>query len=125
MKIVIDTSVFIDYSRASKGLYQNLVDGAVEGKYDLYMPTVVFLEFWSGRGMNEKINIRHADKLFLGINVIDLTEKIAKCAGELVRNEKIGGFDSIIAGTALEIGAQVATSNKKHFSKIKKLKLYS
>lgn len=124
MKIVIDTSVFIDYSRASKGMYQELIDGAVEDKYDLYIPTVIFLEFWSGREMNNKINIFHADKLFLGINIINLTEDIAKKAGELIRNDEIGGFDAIIAASALEIGASVATSNKKHFSKIKNLKLF-
>lgn len=124
MKIVIDTSIFIDYSRASTGLYQNLIGGAVTGKYDLYIPTIVLLEFWSGREMNKKINITNANKLFLGINVIDLTKSIAKSAGELVRNDKMVGFDAIIAATALKISAQVATNNIKHFSKVKNLKLW-
>lgn len=124
MKIVIDTSVFIDFSRARVGLFKELITKSKEN-VDLYTPTVVMLEFWAGEDMNNKTNIKNAEKLFEKIIKIPLDEDIAKRAGELMRAKEVFGFDSIVAATALRIGAQVATSNTKHFSKIKNLKFYS
>lgn len=124
MKIVIDTSVFIDFSRARLGLFKELINKSKEN-IDLYTPTVVISEFWAGDDMNNKNNIKNAEKLFEKVIKIPLDEKIAKKAGELMRKKEIFGFDAIVAATALELDAQVATNNTKHFTKIKNLKLYS
>ncbi|MGH7967751.1 MAG: type II toxin-antitoxin system VapC family toxin [Limisphaerales bacterium] len=37
--------------------------------------------------------------------------------------EMIGSYDIIVAATALERGSQVATFNKKHFSRVPRLKV--
>lgn len=124
MKIVIDTSVFIDFSRARVGLFKELINKSKENA-DLYIPTVVLSEFWAGDDMNDKTNVKNAERLFEKVIKIPLDEKIAKSAGELMRKKEIFGFDAIVAATALELGAQVATSNTKDFSKIKNIKLYS
>lgn len=125
MKIVIDTSIVIDFSRSGRGLFKNLIKGARENRLDLYVSTISVVEFWAGQSMKNKLKVAEAENIFSRMITIPLDEKIAKTAGELIRNDKMGGFDSIIAATALEIGAKVATNNTKHFSKIKNLKLYS
>src|SRR3989338_3780434 len=116
MKIVIDTSVFIDYSRASRGVYPVLLEGASDRKYNLYIPTVVITEFWSVESMGLASKKKLAEKLFSGIGRIDLNEVVAKLVGELVRKNIVSGFDAIIAATALQVDAFLATSNEKHFS---------
>ena len=123
MKIVIDTSVFIDFSRARVGIFKELINQSKKG-VDLYIPTIVISEFWAGDDMNIEENVRNAEKMFSRITKIPLSEDIAKKAGILMREKEVIGFDAIVAATALELGARVATSNQKHFSKIKNLKLY-
>lgn len=124
MKIVIDTSVLIDFSRRGRGLFKNLIKGARENRLDLYVSTISVVEFWAGQSMKNKVKVKEAENIFSRMITISLDEKIAKTAGQLIRNGLIIGFDSIIAATALEIGAKVATNNVKHFSKIKNLKTF-
>ena len=124
MKVVIDTSVFIDYSRAHDGVYPVLLKGAGDQKYNLYVPTVAIMEFWSGQSMGLASKKKLAEKLFSGIARIDLNEVVAKQAGELVRQNIVSGFDAIIEATALQVDAFLATSNEKHFSKVPSLKFF-
>ena len=121
MKIIIDTSVIIDHTRANKGVLLRLISSGVQ----IYIPMVVISELWAGVSMNDKNNEKKIEKLIERFIEVDLSKESAKKAGELLRNNKLmETIDAIIAATALELGAQVATSNKKHFSKIKNLKLY-
>ena len=121
MKIIIDTSVIIDHTRASKGVLLKLISSGAQ----IYIPMVVISELWAGVSMNDKNNEKKIEKLIERFIEVYLSKESAKKAGELLRNNKLmETIDAIIAATALELGAQVATSNKKHFSKIKNLKLY-
>ncbi|EKE05755.1 MAG: nucleic acid-binding protein [uncultured bacterium] len=125
MKIVVDTSILIDFSRTGTGSFKGLIKGVKENKFELYASTVSMVEFWAGRSMENKTKVKEAENIFSRIILVSLDEKISKKAGGLIRKQQTFGFDAIIATTALEIGAQVATSNTKHFYKIKGLKLYS
>lgn len=124
MKIVVDTSILIDFSRTGTGLFKDLIKGANKRELELYISSVTIVEFWAGKSMENKIRATQAEKIFSRMIQISLDEKIAKTAGKLIRRGVAIGFDSVIAATALEIGAQVVTSNVKHFSKIKNLKLW-
>lgn len=125
MKIVVDTSVIIDYLRSRSGILTLLVNNNKEGRLDLYMPTVVITELWAGKDSKDELKTSKLEKVIKIFKIIDLNSNIAKTTGILLRDRISSGFDAIVAATALEIGAQVATSNIKHFSKIKNLKLYS
>ena len=54
----------------------------------------------------------------------DFTFEIAKLTGELLREKVVDGFDAIVAATALQADAFLATSNEKHFSKVPSLKFF-
>jgi len=123
-KIVIDTSVLIEFARTKKGGYLKLKKLAGQGKVLLFTPTIVVFEFWSGDSMNKSENRQKGEEIFLGIEKIGLDEGIAKRAGELFRKEHVDSFDAIVASTALGLDACLATENIRHFSKIKGLKLY-
>jgi len=61
-----------------------------------------------------------AERLFAGLRWVGVTEPIARRAGELGRTWRrshtgIATIDLIIAATALELGAQLATANVRHF----------
>lgn len=125
MRIVVDTSVIIDYTRANIGLFSQLIKDSKLGNCDLYIPSVVVTELWSGRETKSSKSAVRLEKLLELFKVIDLNRDIAKRSGIISRDYGVLGFDSIIAATALELGAQIATSNIKHFYKIKNIKLYS
>ena len=123
MKLVLDTSIIIDYLRGGN-LWGNLL-AKVDKTSVFYIPTIVIYELFSGKStrntkVTEKINI------FLKyFERIELTEKIAKQAGQLYRDRgQAGALDYIIAASALDIGATVVTLNKKHFQQIPTFLLY-
>lgn len=124
MKLVIDSSILIDKLRDGK--QWDMFVSAVEKGAELLLPTAVIFELYSGsstrRGRVEK-KIRLMLKFF---QRVDLTEGIAKHAGMLFRDakERVSLADYIIAATALEMGAEVVTLNKKHFEKIPGVRIF-
>ncbi|MBI2326512.1 PIN domain-containing protein [Candidatus Collierbacteria bacterium] len=126
MNIVVDSSVIIDYIRAGVGCLPGLLESAKSGKIKLYVPTAVVLELWSGKSMNLVKNRQRVNLIFSAMEKIDLTGTIAKQAGALIRHGYVhSGFDSIIAASALELEARLATGNRRHFDSVKNLKFWS
>ena len=125
VKIVVDSSVFIDYTRAGLGDFFQIVSLYKVKKVQVYVSASVILELWAGESLEDKGEEAKVNRLLLPFKKVDLTKQIAKKAGVLVRSKQInGGFDAIVAATALYLDAQLATSNKKHFEKVKGLKLF-
>jgi len=124
-KIVVDTSVLIDFSRAKTGPYPKLFELFKEGVCELCLPTVVISELWAGRSMSRKSVLSETIKMISMIERVELNEKIAMTAGELLRKKQVLGFDAIVAATALTLGAEVATQNEKHFKNVKELKIFN
>jgi predicted nucleic acid-binding protein len=125
-KILIDTSVFIEYQRTGSGLFLSLLERAQLEEAQLYTSAVVIMEFWAGKSMENKKVLEFANDMFQGIAIIDLDPNIAKKAGKMTRRGQISiGFDAIIAATCLEIGAKLATQNKKHFERVPDLKIFT
>lgn len=122
-KLFIDTSVFIKFARTGGGPLDAIFDLAAENKIEPCISTVVIFELWSGKSMKTKDEENKLQELIKGMQCYDLTEDIAKKAGELRRKGLVTGFDTIIAATAIIHKAQLATLNVKHFEKIKGLSL--
>lgn len=125
MKLVLDTSIIIDYLRGDNYWGRLLVE--VERDTVFYLPTIVIYELFSGKG-TQRVEVVEAINNFLKyFNRIELTEKIAKNAGRLYRDSRgyASAGDYIIAASALEIGGTVVTLNRKHFGQIPNLTLYS
>ncbi|MBP9718968.1 MAG: type II toxin-antitoxin system VapC family toxin [Candidatus Levybacteria bacterium] len=126
MKYILDTSILIDYLRRGKAGKQ-IFDALEEEKAYLFIPTVVIYELFSGKS-SKTSSVKEEINLLIGnFKKVDLTEKIAKAAGELYRDtgKTFSAQDYIIAASALEIEATVVTLNTKHFSQIPNLKLFA
>ena len=124
MKIVIDTSILIDYLRGGTIWQQFLINAPREA--ELFLPTVVIFELFSGKSAEDPNKINKIDALLQKLQKVELTEEIARKAGELYRNigMKIGSVDYLIAASALELNAKVVTLNQKHFKQIPNLAIY-
>lgn len=129
MKIMIDTSILIDFSRRTKKkdektLWSQLLSKAKKEGHQLILPSICLFEFFSGKEMDNSENIKKADNLLSDVIILDINEEISRKAGELFRKYEfeIGVVDYLLAATALVLDGSLITLNKKHFQNIKGLK---
>ncbi len=125
MKIVFDTSILIDNLRGGKA-GNTIFDSIEEQNADFFIPTIVIYELFSGKSAENPTVLSHIKNLIKSFKRVELTEEIAKRAGQLYREtgKAFGPQDYIIAATTMEIGGTVLTLNKKHFGQIPNLHLY-
>lgn len=124
MKIVVDTSILIDHLRG--GSVWRKVVMEIREDTQLYVPTIIFFELFSGQSTKDPDIVSRIYSLLVNFQRIDLNEDIAKLAGQLFRDnkKKLEVQDNIIAATALQLGGSVLTLNRKHFETIPNLELY-
>lgn len=124
MKVVVDSSILIDYLRGGNR-WQDFLQG-LPREVQLFLPTIVIFELFSGKSSKKVSAEKDILELIKKFTQIELNEVISIRAGELVRDigTHISPQDYIIAASALSLNAHVVTLNEKHFSKISNLKLY-
>lgn len=124
MKVVVDTSVIIDYLRGGL-VWNNFLDDAKKNT-SLFLPTIVIFELFGGKSTHDPQEEQNITTFIKQFKQIKLDEKTAKRAGELFRDfgRTLQAPDYIIASSALEIGGMILTLNKKHFERIPNLDLY-
>ena len=81
------------------------------------------------RGVEVERHLRQRVQLLSLVHTIDLTEQIAKIAGRLYTDLKTDGElidneDILIAATSLHHVVPVFTTNRRHFARIPRLRLY-
>lgn len=126
MKIVADTSILIDYLRGGKVGARFIEDIEGDDDSELFLPTIVVFELFSGQSTKSPIVVNKILNLLKFFQRIELTEEIARQAGQLFRDTKkaLQVPDCIIVASALQVNAQVITLNKKHFEQIPNINLY-
>lgn len=124
VKIVVDTSIFIEEIRKGSPELAELAELASRKEVDLYIPVVIITELWAGKSMNKTKVKALIERKIEPFKRIEVDEKIARISGELIRKGWAKGIDAIIAACCLEKRARLATLNTKHFEKVKGLKLW-
>lgn len=124
VKIVVDSSVIIEKIRTDGGLFDKLMELQSKNKVVMLISVVTIAELWAGKSMNKKNEENSVAEIIKYMKRLIVSENIAKLAGEMVRKYKIEAIDALIAASAIEDGAKMATINKKHFKMIKGLELY-
>lgn len=119
MSTVIDTSVIIDILRGMSAAV-----GYAEGLKDVpACSEITRVEVIRGLRSAERVP---AERLFQQLRWVAIDEPIARRAGELGRKWRrshpgISSPDLVVAATAEELGADLATSNIRHFPMFKGL----
>jgi tRNA(fMet)-specific endonuclease VapC len=125
VNLFIDTSVLIEEIRKGSELWSEVKDLSKSNKVSIISSVIVLTELWMGESMSKKEKLNVVEEMVEVITFVDVNNKLAKMAGELIRKYKVIGFDGIIAATAMEYNAELVTLNIKHFKNIKGLKLYN
>jgi len=122
--ICLDTSVLIDYYRKkekSKSLFFQLTE-----KYSAFaVSAVTEYELYLGNSQEQNM---FWDEFFSQITVLPFDTKAAKQAVAIYKqlkqqNQLIDIPDIMIAGTAMQNNAPLATLNRKHFERINGLEI--
>lgn len=124
MELVCDTSILIDKLRGGKK-WDEFVE-SVEDDVNLYLPTIVVFELYSGKSTKSAVEVEKLNKVTKHFERVDLSEQIAVRAGGIYRDgvKDLQVPDYVIAATALELGAEVVTLNRKHFEKVPGVKIF-
>lgn len=124
MKIVVDTSILIDHLRGGNAWKK--IASEIDDDTQLFVPTIVLFELFSGISTKKPTVVSQIYKLLGNFQRLDLSELIARQAGELYRDTKktLQVPDYIIAASALQVNAIVVTLNQKHFAQIPNINLY-
>ena len=122
--MVVDTSVFIEFLRATKKDKTLLYKIADDSK--LYVSTVTLFELYAGATNHSKwmdIKLLTEDLILLPLTV-DVSQYAAKIFQKLrLENQIIEFRDIFIGATAIANKLPILTLNKKHFSRIADLEI--
>ena len=123
-RMVVDTSVFIDFLRSTKKettILFNLPDNS-----KLFVSTVTLFELYAGATTPAKwedIRLLTEDLIILPLT-IDIAQQAAIIFQKLRNENQIIEFrDIFIGASALTNNLPILTLNKKHFSRIKNLEV--
>lgn len=123
-KVLIDTDIIIDYLRIGKGPLEDLLRQAGDGEIKLYLSSVTILELYCGEiKARQTETIESVERL---MEVIPLDNERARLIGKLRKSLKrsVSLADVIIGGSAVFLGAELATRNRKHFEQIPGVKFF-
>jgi predicted nucleic acid-binding protein len=121
-KIIIDTSVLIEYFRKTDKNKTTLVQLSLEFNH-IYISSITEFEIFNGATPNQ---IQFWNELISKLTVLDFDSQAARVAATVVNNLKkkrksIDKPDLFIASTALVHKMSLATLNKKDFEVIDSL----
>ncbi|HAI22324.1 TPA: hypothetical protein DCP77_00860 [Candidatus Collierbacteria bacterium] len=124
-KIIIDSSIIIEFLRTGKGLWLRLVEEKEKNTIELIVPAVVVAELWSGKSVNDSKKERYLKRMLEITIVKELSENEAKMAGKIRRNFGVSLADAMVASCAMiNKKAELVTLNVKDFVKIKGVKIF-
>jgi predicted nucleic acid-binding protein len=127
-RILIDTSVWIDYLKQAQGPLHDKVDEILEG-VEIYVPKIVIAELIQGAKSEKEIAV--IEEFTSAFTIVDQTENTWHNAGMLSFSLKrkgitVGLVDCYIAVLAIENKCAIYTLDDhfKGIAKVSDLKLY-
>lgn len=127
MAIILDADVII---RGEKGDFDLRTWVASRPNDQFEVAAITVAELWHGvqraSGKHRAKRERYLQTVLAALPIIPYTEQTAYEHARIwadleTAGKRIGFYDLIVGATALERGSQVATFNKRHFSRIRNL----
>jgi tRNA(fMet)-specific endonuclease VapC len=126
---LLDTNVCIALINGSSPLIRRRYTQATARQILPHVSSIVAHELWYGVAKSERIT-QNANRLvaFLSnaVDVLDYTERDAQAAGEIraeleSKGQRIGEYDTLIAGQAFARNLILVTANTREFGRVKGL----
>ena len=125
--ICLDSDILIDFIRNKK----EVVDWFKENKEKAIFATTVInvFELYAGAYNSKNLGkVKHLDEFLANFRILGINYNIAKRAGEecarlSLQGETMENSDLLIGVIALSEGFSIKTNNKKHFDRIRGLRV--
>ena len=122
MKVVVDTTVFVDFLR-TKNLQSLFV--RIKNTHQIVVSLITIAELYSGKSVQrDGPEMAEMEKIIQGVEVVIPDINVAKEVGKLRAQYDLSLADAFIAALAIESGLPLATLNKRDFAKVKELELF-
>lgn len=124
--VVLDTNILIDNVHCFAPWVNDLLK--LPQEYRLVVPTICVAEYFTAEEI-ETVNGFEKSKSYLAVfEIIELTFGIAEILGQILRRKTYppgaNTADLIIASTTIYLNGELATKNKKDFTKIPHLRFF-
>lgn len=126
--VFLDTDVIINFLRNDPKTI-DLINQLIRKRHELKTTSVNSFELWKGVYRSKKKSAHHSVEAFLSwIKVMDFNDESSKEAAKIFESLKAKGelidvLNVIISSIVITNKESLLTHNKKHFSRIKGLKL--
>lgn len=116
-KVLVDTSVIIDFLRKRDFLFQELVEKQEAGELELLVSIATAFELFSGKETIFDKRLKFIENLLSFCTIVSLDYGLCRTAGFMLRDYPgtVDTVDCLIAATAFQLDAPIVTRNKKHF----------
>ncbi len=122
MTFLIDTDIFVDELRGNKDAADFFI-GLQSDELSGITSVITIAELFAGKDCNTKEGLNAVEKILELVSIENVSEIVAKKAGELKRKYNIATTDAIIAATAIQNNLTLLTRNVKDFNKIKEIRI--
>lgn len=109
--LLVDSDVLVDHLRG--------ISRFRAGRNRVLYSIITRCELFAGRPSEEE-TVR---RLLASFSEIGIDRTIAEAAGRIRREAAIPLPDAVIAASALELGATIVTRNRRHFERVRGLRL--
>ena len=124
MKLLLDTSIIIDFFR-SKNKETTLFVELSREKHAFSISIITHTELFSGKSIWEKKRLcDELEEICSEFEVLTLNPLLSKKAGKIRAYHGTNIADAIIAATAIEYDCKLVTLNVKDFKNIPSLQLF-
>ena len=129
MSYLLDTNVCIALINESSSKVRTRFNQAARRKEEILTSAIVVHELWYGVAKSEMVNrnsLALATFLDRNIAVLDYSANDAQAAGEIraaleSEGQRIGEYDTLIAGQAFSRNLILVTANTREFGRVKDL----
>ncbi len=118
MSIVVDTDIFIDLIKGIKRSRQ-----FIESQDEICFSAITELELVSGKKCEDGAEREKVLSLLSSFTKVNVDNQVALLGGDIRRKSGISAQDAIVAATAISLNSELASRNKKDFSRVAGLKL--
>lgn len=123
MRLVVETSILIDFLRAK--LPETSIFYQINQENNLIISLITVAELFTGKSAQTQPGKDKLNSLFGGIEIRIPDMEDAVRAGEISHRYQLSIADAFIAALASKLNLPLATLDQKAFSRIKNLKLFS
>ncbi|MDE1762053.1 MAG: type II toxin-antitoxin system VapC family toxin [Candidatus Micrarchaeota archaeon] len=121
-EVVVDTSVIVDHLRnipKATALIEKIKEGSMVG----YISVLTEAELFAGKDSGDQEKRTSLIELLSLFNKVEMTEGLARVAGDFRRKYGVPLSDAIIAATAFMVRCKVVTQNLKDFDRISEIRV--